>query len=60
MWFEGKSCEQGSAGMRKRLESLIGQLIRSPAAWRREPISIVDAVGTVPDPQHPEEPVNSL
>jgi hypothetical protein len=59
-WFEAKSSDQDSAGIRKHLDNLIGRLTSSPAARRRDPISLTEVIRTVPDPEHPDEPVNSL
>jgi hypothetical protein len=59
-WFEAKSSEQDSAGIRRRLDNLIGRLTSTASARRREAASVPDGVGTVPDPEHPDEPVNSL
>lgn len=52
-WFESKSTEQDSAGIRKHLDNLIGRLMNAPHGRPAE-------VETVPDPEHPDEPVNSL
>jgi hypothetical protein len=52
--IKAKSSEQNSAGLRKHLDNLIGRMVSMPAARRRGPISITDAVSFVADAEHPE------
>jgi hypothetical protein len=60
-WFEEKSSERDSAGIRKHLDGLVGRLTRTvPGPRQEEPPTGADDVDTTPDPQHPDEPVNSL
>jgi hypothetical protein len=52
-WFEAKSTEHDSAGIRQHLDSLLAKLKAGVAAPRRGAASIGDVVATVPDSGHP-------
>jgi hypothetical protein len=50
---------EGSRGVCELLDGLIAR-ISSTAEQRRGRLRVLEPIGTVPDPDHPEEPVNSL
>jgi hypothetical protein len=58
-WFEASSTEQDSHGILRHLDVLLKRLTSSTAPAREEPRA-TGPVGTVPDPEHPDAPVNSL
>jgi hypothetical protein len=59
-WFEVRSSERDSAGIRKHLDGLFARLTRTVPAHRHDEPAGTGEIHTVPDPQHPDEPVNSL
>jgi hypothetical protein len=59
-WFEEKSSERDSAAIRRHLDGLLTRLTRTVPAHRQEEPTGIGAVATMPDPQHPDEPLNSL
>jgi hypothetical protein len=59
-WFEARSSEQDSAGIRRHLDNLMHRLTRTASRPPHGEASVPDALGTVPDSEHPDEPVNSL
>lgn len=58
-WFESRSTDQDAARIRRHLDGVIGKLT-GIAARRRDRYPPLDTVGTKPDPEQPDEPVNSL
>jgi hypothetical protein len=58
-WFEARSSEQDAAGIRRHLGGLVEKIIAT-AARRQANDDVLRTIATVPDPDHPDEPVNSL
>ena len=58
-WFEARSTEQDSVRIRRRLGTLVESIIGS-AVRRQGNDDVLRPIATVPDPDHPDEPVNSL
>jgi hypothetical protein len=56
---DDRATGEDSRGVRKLLDGLIAR-ISSTAEQRRDRLHVLEPIGTVPDPEHPEKPVNSL
>ena len=58
-WFEARSTEQDSARIRRHLRTLVERIIGT-AVRRQGNDDVLRPIATVPDPDQPNEPVNSL
>jgi hypothetical protein len=58
-WFEARSTDQDSAGIRRYLDDLVDRL-KGSRAWRPDDAVASPGGATLPDPERPDEPVNSL
>jgi hypothetical protein len=59
-WFEARSCEQDSAGIRKHLNALLQRLTSGRTTRPDEDGDLPTRVETVPNPEHLDKPTNSL
>jgi hypothetical protein len=57
-WFRERSSEKDSEAIRSRLGGLVDKI--AGLARRGRTDRSQEHVATVPDPEHPDEPVNSL
>ena len=58
-WFEARSSEHDTAGIRRQLAGLVERIV-GVAVRRQGKDDVLQVISTVPDPAHPDEPVNSL
>jgi hypothetical protein len=58
-WFEARSRDRDSAGIRRYLGNLVDRL-KGSRAGRPNVVRPSRWVATLPDPERPDEPVNSL
>jgi hypothetical protein len=58
-WFEARSTDQDSAGIRRYFDNLVRRLTGAQSE-SHEDARVAPAVGPVPDPAHPDESDDSL
>jgi hypothetical protein len=58
-WFEARSTDQDSVGIRRYLDKVICRLMGAPSDQQAD-ARVAPAVATVQDSAHPDEHTNSL